>query len=168
MANVEHVDILNAECHEPKHITDGTGGDTGKVITNHSSAAGTSVYRLLKESEIEEVIDYYTVGMSTIATAQSAWVVAIAAGTIVSFSSVIDGALTTVDETITLEIGGTPVTNGVITIAYSGSAAGDVDAVSPTSGNTVGANGAIEVVSSGASSGTVNATFTIGVKRSSP
>ena len=48
----------------------------------------------------------------------------------------IHGAITSVDETITLKRSGVAMTGGVITIAFTGSAAGDVDTTSATiSGN---------------------------------
>jgi hypothetical protein len=52
----EHVDIPNAECHEPKHITDSITADSGKVITPSSSVAGTSVLRELSTVDVGYVI----------------------------------------------------------------------------------------------------------------
>lgn len=49
--------------------------------------------------------------------------------------SVINGALTTGDATLTTAIAGTGVTGGVITITQSGSAAGDIDTATPTALN---------------------------------
>ncbi|ANK79394.1 MAG: hypothetical protein TEF_00270 [Rhizobiales bacterium NRL2] len=74
------------------------------------------------------------------------------AGDISKFRSVIDGALADGDATLTLSINGTPVTNGVITIAESGSAAGDVDVATPTAANTVEAGDVIEITVGGANS----------------
>mgnify|MGYP003674992712 CR=1 FL=1 len=61
------------------------------------------------------------------------------AGTITGIRTVIDGALTTGDATVTADIGGTPVTDGAVTITQSGSAAGDTDTVTPSAANAVSA-----------------------------
>ncbi|WP_206419693.1 hypothetical protein [Minwuia thermotolerans] len=74
------------------------------------------------------------------------------AGDITKFRSVLDGALADGDATLTLSINGTPVTNGVITIAEAGSAAGDVDEATPTAANTVAAGDVIAITVGGANS----------------
>ena len=79
--------------------------------------------------------------------------------------SVINGAIATADAAITTEIGGTAVTGGAITIAYSGSAAGDVDSASPSALNILTAGQALEIITDGASANTVAATFTIIIRR---
>lgn len=80
-----------------------------------------------------EIRDINLVG----ATAEVKRVVAPVAGTIAKIYSVIDGALTTGDATLTAKIGATAVTNGVLTVTQAGSAAGDVDSATPTAANTV-------------------------------
>lgn len=47
-----HSSLQNAKVHEPKHITDATAGDAGKVITPSSSTNGKSVLRKLASNEI--------------------------------------------------------------------------------------------------------------------
>lgn len=71
-------------------------------------------------------------------------IVAPVAGDITKLWSVIDGALTGGDPTLTFSIDGTPITSGVITIANSGSAAGDVDSATPSAANTVAKGDVIE------------------------
>lgn len=75
------------------------------------------------------------------------------AGTIVGIWSVIDGVVGTADITITAKIGATAITNGVITITQSGSAAGDVDSCAPTALNTVTAGQAINLTVAGGGAG---------------
>ena len=101
-----------------------------------------------------------------ISSALSYWVVSPYAGTIEKIYTVIGGTITSVDAGITFEIGGDAVTGGGITIAYDGSAAGDVDSATPTAANVVAAGGAIEIVVSGASTGTVRAVVNIVMQRS--
>lgn len=81
------------------------------------------------------------------------YVVAPFAGTVTKIWSVIDGAVGTADITITPSIGGTGITNGVVTITQSGSAAGDVDVATPTAANTVTAGQAIALTVAGGGSG---------------
>lgn len=98
-----------------------------------------------------------------ISTGSSVWVVPGFACTIVGISSVINGAIITVDAGITTEIAGTPVTNGDLTIAFTGSAAGVVDQNTPTAANAVGATEAIEVITDGLSTNTITANITLEV-----
>lgn len=75
------------------------------------------------------------------------------AGTISKIWTVTDGAVGTADITITAAIGGTGVTNGVVTIATAASAAGDVDSATPTAANTVTAGQAVNFTVTGGGAG---------------
>ena len=100
-------------------------------------------------AEVNEV--YITGEIADISSAASSWVVSPIAGTIGKIYTVIDGAVTVGDATVTFEIGGVAVTGGSITIAHSGSAAGVVDECTCTAANTVAAGGAIEIITDGGS-----------------
>jgi hypothetical protein len=76
-------------------------------------------------------------------------VVSPVAGTITKIKSVIDGALTTGNATLTGKIGVTAITDGVITITQAGSAAGDVDYCAPSALNVVAENNVISVTVGG-------------------
>jgi len=86
-------------------------------------------------------------------TAKSVWAVAPVAGYVNRVHTVLYGAITGGDAAITMELGGTAVTGVAITIANSGSAAGDVDSATATALNIVAAGAAIEVISDGGSTG---------------
>lgn len=75
------------------------------------------------------------------------------AGDISKIYTVIDGAVSTADITITAAIGATGVTNGVVTIATAASGAGDVDVATPTAANTVTAGQAINFTVTGGGAG---------------
>jgi len=76
------------------------------------------------------------------------------AGAITGIRTVIDAVVSTADITVTAKIGATGMTNGVVTIATSGSAAGDVDTATPTAANVVTAGQAMNfVVAGGGSAG---------------
>lgn len=104
---------------------------------------------------------FVTARVADVSTAGSSWVVPGFRGKVVKIVSVIDGALSTADAAITFEIGGTAVTGASITLAQSGSAAGDIDTAAPTAANTFGEEEAVEIITDGASTGTVAATFTL-------
>lgn len=75
------------------------------------------------------------------------------AGTISKIWTVIDGAVSTADITVTAAIGATGVTNGVVTIATAASGAGDIDSATPTAANTVTAGQAVNFTVTGGGSG---------------
>lgn len=89
------------------------------------------------------------------------------AGTITGIRTVIDGVVSTADITITPKIGVTGMTNGVVTITQSSSAAGDVDTSTPSAANTVTAGQAFNlVVAGGGSAGAPRIHITVLLTRS--
>jgi hypothetical protein len=104
---------------------------------------------------------YLTTSITDISTAGQIYVVSPVAGTITKIYSVINGAIATADSVLTPKIAGTAITNGAITVAFSGSAAGDVDSSTPTAANSITAGAAIEIETDGASSNTVEVVLTI-------
>ena len=76
------------------------------------------------------------------------------AGAVSKIYTVIDGAVSTADITITPKIGGTSITDGAVTIATAGSAAGDKDESTPSALNTFDSpGGALELAVTGGGSG---------------
>jgi hypothetical protein len=75
------------------------------------------------------------------------------AGTVAKIWTVTDGVVSTADITITPNIGATPLTSGVVTIATAASAAGDVDSSTPSAANVVTAGQALNFVVTGGGSG---------------
>lgn len=179
MANVQHSTLTGSDLHEPKGVASATSGTTyvadgvgsgswttpepkgvsgassGKVYVANGSGSGSWSYQ----------VDYITAELTDISTASSCYVVAPYAGNIIKIYSVIDGAITGANATITPSIGGVSITSGAITIAYSGSAAGDVDSCTPTANNSVTAGQAIKIETDGGSTNTVKAQFTIVIQR---
>ena len=108
--------------------------------------------------------DYFlTSTIADISTASSTFVAVPDGGKIIKIITALQGAITSVNGGISFEIGGTAITGGGITVAYSGSAAGDVDTAVPTAANDVLEDGTIEMITNGASSGAkkLNVTFVI-------
>ena len=86
-------------------------------------------------------------------------------GEVVEIRTAIDAAITSADATITPKIGGTAMTNGAITVAYTGSAAGDTDVSNPTGARAVRAGDAIEIETDGGSSTTAKCNVVIVIRR---
>jgi hypothetical protein len=91
--------------------------------------------------------------------------VAPVAGTITAAYTVISGALTTGDATVTLAIGATPITNGVITVTQAASAAGDIDTCAPTAARTVVAGSLITATVGGTNDAVRSANIFIVISR---
>lgn len=71
------------------------------------------------------------------------------AGDIAKIYSVIDGALTVGDATLTAKIGATAVTGGVVTITQDGSDAGDIDDATPSDNKTVSVGSLLSITVGG-------------------
>jgi len=137
---IEHDAIPNAELHEPKGVS---AASSGQVYVANGSGSGVWTTK----NYYDKV--YLYCHHDNLDTPTSHYVVSPVAGTITKIYSVIDAAIALADTTLVTKIGGVTVTNGTITIAYSGSAAGDVDSCTPTALNSVSAGTAIEIASGG-------------------
>lgn len=88
------------------------------------------------------------------------------AGTVTAIRSRLKGALATGDATLTSKIGNSAITNGVITITQSGSAAGDIDSCSPSAANTVAVGDNLTVTAGGTNDAAAGATVVFTIRRS--
>lgn len=109
---------------------------------------------------------FINVRIADVSTAQSVWIVPGFRGRIRKIHSVIDGALATANAAITVEIGGTAVSGAALTLAFSGSAAGDVDSATVPIGstNSFDPDDPIEVITDGGSTNAVAAVITLEVE----
>ena len=149
MANVQHNAMTGSDLHEPKgvgaasantlYVANGSGSGTWQKVS--TTELGTSI------KSVNKII--LNLCIDDISTAASYFVVCPIAGDIEKIWSVIDQAIATTDTTLTAEIAGTAVTNGAITIAHSGSAAGTVDSATPSGQKTLTAGQPIEIVCGG-------------------
>ena len=147
--SVEHSTLTGSDLHEPKGTA---AANTGQVYIANGSGSGTWTAhhnRCVLTTRIDDI-----------STSSSAWVVTPIAGTISKIYSVTSGATTGGTALLTAEIAGVAVTNGVLTVLVSGSAAGIVDSATPSAANTVTAGSAIEIVTDGGSTNTVSAVIT--------
>jgi hypothetical protein len=110
--------------------------------------------------------DYFiTAEIEDISTASSTFVAIPDGGKIIKIITALQGAISGANAAITFEIGGTAVTGGAITVAHSGSAAGDVDSAEPTAANRVEEDGTIEIITDGASTGAKKLLVTFVIRR---
>lgn len=110
--------------------------------------------------------DYFlTAEIEDVSTASSTFVAVPDGGKIVKIITALQGAISGGNAAISFEIGGTAVTNGGITVAHSGSAAGTVDSSTPTAANRVEEDGTIEMITDGGSTGTKKLLVTFVIRR---
>lgn len=110
--------------------------------------------------------DYFvTAEIEDVSTASSTFVAVPDGGRIIKIITALQGAISVANAAVSFEIGGTAVTGGGITVAYDGSAAGDVDSVEPTAANRVEEDGTIEMITDGGSTGTAKLLVTFVIRR---
>jgi hypothetical protein len=140
---IAHSSLTDPELHEPKGIASAAAN---KVYVSDGAGSGDW-------TEFSAVTDALCLDIADGSADTSYYVVTPYAGTITKLYTVIDGAVSTADITVQAKIGGTNVTNGLITIATAASAAGDVDSATPTAANTVTEGGKVEFAVAGGGSG---------------
>lgn len=153
---VEHVSIADPNIHEPKGIATAASG-TVYQANGTGSGTWTNILSTVKNKNRIQL----SIRIDNLTTAGSAWVVSPIAGKIAEIDVVLYGSIGTANGTITSKINGVAVTNGAVTLTYTGSAAGSTFFATPTANNTVAAHGAIELVNAGTSTGAVSANVTV-------
>ena len=110
--------------------------------------------------------DYFiTAKITDISTASSTFVPIPDGGKVIKILTALQAVIATANGAITFEIGGTAITGGAITVAYSGSAVGDVDTAEPTAANEVAEGGTIEIITDGASTNAAVLYITFVIRR---
>jgi hypothetical protein len=110
--------------------------------------------------------DYFlTANLADVSTASSVYISVPDRGKIIKIISTLSGAITGADSAVTTSINGTAVTGGGFTVAYTSSAAGDVDTAEPTAANTVEEGDYIKITTDGASTGTQSLALTVIIRR---
>jgi hypothetical protein len=108
--------------------------------------------------------DYFIYGkIEDVSTAGQIYIPVPDDGQIIKVITALNGAIATADATLTVKTA--EGTAGTITIANSGSAAGDVDSLEPTSNNNVLEDGTIEIETDGASTNTISVDIVVIVRR---
>ena len=153
MVNVQHNALTGNDLHEPKGLA-GTS-HSGRVYVSNGSASGAWTARQ----------DLITVHIHDISTATDIYVPIINAGTVVKLQTVTSGTIAGSDLDITA-YNSSSASMGNLTV-QSGSAAGVVDVLSPSSNNTVTAGSYIRLNSNGGPTSHVDVMLLIAVDRTS-
>ena len=147
MANVNHSTLTDPFLHEPKGVAAASSGDV-YLANGSGSGAWTSRQSML------------TVQFPDISSASSLYVPIPYAGTITKIQSALTAAISGSDTTFVVE-NSAGSSMGTLTITQSGSAAGDVDTLTPSSNNTVTAGSFIKIECNGGASSHVEACLVI-------
>ena len=138
MANVNHSTLSDPFLHEPKGVASASSGD---VYLANGSGSGTWTSR-------QAIL---TVQFPDISTASNLYVPIPYAGTVTKIQSALTAAISGGDAVFTVT-NSSGSSMGTLTITQSGSAAGDVDTLTPSSNNTVAAGSFIKIACAGAPS----------------
>lgn len=149
----EHRNLTGASLHETKgastasantvHIADGLGATSWAKITS-SNLDTTSLFNVNKTKVLCQIAD--------VSTADFVLVPITNACTLTKVTTVLHTAITVADSTLTVSNSSGPTTIGTITVAFSGSAEGDTDSLTPASNNTFTAGSYVKIATDGASS----------------
>jgi len=152
MPDIEHSTLSGAELHEPKGIGS-ANADEAYVADGTGSGNWTPVMQ-----------DYVITGLiADVSNSETVYVALPYAGTVQKVVTVLQGSITTSDATITVTNSNT-LSMGTITVTQSGSAAGDVDTLTPVSNNTVTDNDYLTIETDGASATSNKLWFSIVVR----
>lgn len=158
---VAHADLTGADLHEPKgadsaslnhhYVSDGAGSGTWQKVTADEIDASS----ILNINKYSLSVTYPDIGSNS-----SIYIPVGVDCTLTKVTCAIQGSIGTSNTVLTVaNYAGTTI--GTITIAYSGSAAGDIDTLSAVSNNTFLENTFVKISSDGATTTTVSAILTL-------
>jgi hypothetical protein len=155
MANVNHSTLTDPYLHEPKGVSTAS---SGQVYMANGSGSGTWTP---KENLVELSLEGY---IENISAASTVYVPVPFAGTVMKVVTVLEGAIGSSDATITVS-NAAAASMGTITVTHTGSAAGDVDTLAPSTNNTVAADSFITIATDGASVNAASLRFVVVLDR---
>lgn len=156
MANVNHSALTDPYLHEPKGAAAAT---SGQVYVANGAASGAW-------ANLDAATTYIISGViDDISTAATVYIPTPEAGTVKQVTTVLDGTIATSAVAVVVK-NAAAATMGTITVNDAGSAAGDIDSVTPASNNTFTANSFVTIATDGASTNTVKLYFSLLVERS--
>lgn len=139
MANVNHSTLTDPYLHEPKGVA---SASSGEVYVSNGSGSGTWV---------DNRRSVLTVHFSDLSSAENIYCPIPFGGTVSRVTSVLEGSIAGGDVTVTFK-NSSAATMGTLTVTQTGSAAGDIDSLDPTTNNTVTDNDYILIQTNGGAS----------------
>jgi hypothetical protein len=152
LPTIEHSALTTTELHEPKGVA-GAAANNVYIANGAGSGAWTGTTYV-----ISGVID-------NISTAATVYIPTPEAGTVKQVTTVLGGTIATSAVAVVVK-NAAAATMGTITVNDAGSAAGDIDSVTPSTNNTFTANSFVTIDTDGASTNTVKLYFSLLVERS--
>tara|TARA_R110002051_G_scaffold66537_1_gene120555 strand:+ start:1888 stop:2352 length:465 start_codon:yes stop_codon:yes gene_type:complete len=143
----EHSTLTGSDLHEPKG-TAAANADQIYIANGSGSGAWTN-----GDNNI-----YLTLELTDCSTASSTWLPSPCTGIITKVQTILHTVIASGNAAITVELNGTGVTGGAITIAHSGSAVGDIDTASPSDNRTLAVGTKVELISNGGSTNAARVT----------
>lgn len=163
--SVAHSAIPDPYIHEPKgvaaaaanksYVSNGLGSGTWKKLTT-SELDTTSIFNTNKET--------LTFRFTDLSTPSSQWLIMPYACTVTQIYGALQGAIITADTIFTFR-NTAGASMGTMTVAFTGSAAGDMDSLAPSVNNTFTAGQVMRIDSDGGSANTVDEYLTILITR---
>ena len=151
MPNVQHSSLTGTDLHEPKGVAAATNNS---VYVANGSGSGSWQRR-------QHIFLAYLEDVSAVETI---YVPIPYAGNIIKVQTILEASIGSADSTVTIR-NSSGSTMGTITVAHSGSAAGDMVYVEPSSDNTMTDNDYITVSSDGASTNSAKLRVAIVLER---
>ena len=182
MPDIQHSALTGAELHEPKgaagasanetYVADGlgsgnwlepepkgvVGSSAGFVYVSDGADSGTM------EKLVTSVPLLLHTRIDNVSTADTIYIPMPYAGNVIKVTTVLEGTLVTADSTIDVK-NSAGSSMGTITVAFSGSAAGDLDSLVPVSNNVVTDDDYITIETDGASVNTRSLWITVVLER---
>ena len=146
-----HKDLTGVDLHEPKGAASAAAGT---VYVADGLGSGSWLPRLPNNVILNARID-------DVSTAGDIYIPVPIAGVITRISTTLGAAISVADANITFSINGVAIDGSAITIAFTGSAPGDVDSSTPSGHNTVAVGNQIKVSTDGGSTTTAPLTVSI-------
>jgi hypothetical protein len=145
-----HSTLTGTELHENKGVDAASDNIVATAVSN------ATVWRKVRDTSIDTSYifnvnrAYLTVSIADVSTAEKVYLAVPFTGTLTKVTTVLQNAITIADSTVTVK-NNSGASAGTLTIAFSGSAAGDVDTLTPVSNNTFTSGQVVSIETDGAS-----------------
>jgi hypothetical protein len=154
MANVTHSSLTGADLHEPKGVETANSEDV--YVADGSGSGAWKGQTLLLNKKITDISGSF-----------DRYIPLPVACRVVHITTAISAAISGSDLVLTFK-NAAAASMGTITVTQSGSAAGDIDTLTPSSNNTFAVNTAIEIEGNGGPSSHVDLDVAILLERVTP